>query len=238
LSILYEAHDAIQRNLKWLGLYLLIVVPTSAGILALDNWLIGPDREGLDPTAVMQWEIATGLLLAFTYAVAQSIVFTRIGHEMARMMWKTGTMWQTSRKFFRPWFAINLMVYASQKFPNVLMEKNPDSPIAGLALLLMMAVVVCSTPLGACIMWRYSFLPLRETLAPLGRNVPKTAIIICANGFLFLLLMDLLIVTRDQQYLWPLIDIAFGYFDCFMFAAVWALLLHDAQIPDLLDEEM
>ena len=237
MSLLAEAHDAIQRNLKWFAVYVLMLVPVSAGLLTLDTYFFDASPEAAKTPASIQWEAATALVLAVVSALAQTLVFTRIGREMAHMMWRVKNTEATIRRFFPMWLLINLVVYAVQKVPDfVLGGENTDHPLAGPFLILMVIVMICSTPFGACFMWWGSVFPLKEALAPLGRNLAKTFMILFASGVFFFLCLDLLAMTQESKVFWPLIDVLFCYFDCFIFAATWALLIYDTQPKDLLDE--
>ena len=76
---------------------------------------------------------------------------------------------------------------------------------------------------------------LGESLAPLWRQLPKTALILGVNTFFFMFCFELMIQTQSQRWLVPAITAISGYFDCLIFSATWLLCMFDHANPEGID---
>jgi len=233
-----NAVRAVQQNARALLLYLAITVGASLiGYAANGLIMPGPEANLFEHTSLLIYKYGLDLFLILCSAFAQALVFARLGREIDRPLWKVKDDREALRRYFGLWFALNAGVFVLSEVTNWigwLLDYNQPFP---LLFIFMSAASILCVPIGACIMFtlQFEWRKLGESLAPLRRQIPKTALILGINTLFFMFYSELMIQTQSQQWLWPAISAISGYFDCLIFSATWLLCMFDRANPEGID---
>ncbi|MCX5772727.1 MAG: hypothetical protein NTZ09_20990 [Candidatus Hydrogenedentes bacterium] len=237
MELIRDAVNAVQRNLEALGIYLGITVVVSVAT-TFANIRMGapPENPYADPTLVA-YEVVLNLFLVFGAALAQSVAFSRLGKEIDRPLWKISGDLEAIKKYLPLWAGLNAIVLLVLVLTGWSISTFGGSPASGLLFIASVLAMILYIPAGASLMFlrtpEWTHLP--EAVRPLFRQFPKTLVILAMTGVLYLLQISLIGETEKQPWLRPLVDIAFAYFDCVIFAAVWLVFMYDRQAPEEVD---
>jgi hypothetical protein len=103
----------VQRNYVALLIYAGITAGFYAAKLAVESWLI-TDITPNDLDAIGKiYLIVSGLVSAAVYAVAQTVVFSKMGEDIERPIWKASSIPSPFLRFWSFWFTINLLNISS-----------------------------------------------------------------------------------------------------------------------------
>ena len=210
MSSLLEGVNAVQRNLSALMIYIIFAVITGIAVQVV-NWRLGIEfASELDKETLLIYKSTLYPLYAITYALAQTMAWTRIGSEMANSQSLFEKKWQI--------FLVCLMINLALN----LATENTMTFFVG---------YVISIPVCACIMFaeRFRWNTIVEDLAPLSNQFPGILVIFIFNCMLFFLWLILLMQVKSNKLLHPIIDMIFAYFECVVFAAVWHICMINKQ---------
>jgi len=237
LRILGDAVEAVQRNLYALALYLAVTVGFSiAGQVA--NYLAGGPPES--PYASGLWTAYLfGLDAVFLIAigVAQAVVFSRLGKDIDRPLWKIGGDGEAAKRYFVLWLALNAVATALDRVALWSHTVLGNDALTATLALFHAVVIVIHIPIGAAIMFLgpFEWRKLPECLRPLWRQFPQTLVVVLFNGVWFALFIFLLAQTESQPWLRPALQVVFAYVDFVVFAAAWFICMLDRQEPGGID---
>jgi hypothetical protein len=234
VELIRDAVNAVQKNLDALGIYLGITLLASVAATSANLWMGAPPENPYADPNLIAYEVALNLFLIFSWAFAQSIAFARLGKSIDRPLWKISGDFEAVKRYFPLWAGLNAIVILVQVLTGWTIATFGAS---GLLLILMVVAVIFCIPMGAALMFlrtpEWAHLP--EAVRPLFRQFPKTLVVLALAGFLFFVQIFLIGGTEDRPWLLPLIDIAFAYFDCVIFSAVWLICMYDRQAPEEVD---
>jgi len=237
VELIRDAVNAVQKNLEALGIYIGITLTVSV-VSTFANSRMGapPENPYADPNLVM-YEVVLNLFLVFAAALAQSIAFARLGKDIDRPLWKISGDLEAIKKYLPLWAGLNAIVILIQVLTGWSISTFGGSPASGFLFIATVLAMILYIPAGAALMFirtpEWTHLP--EAVRPLFRQFPKTLVILALTGVLYLLQISLIAGTEDQPWLRPLVDIAFAYFDCVIFSAVWLVFMYDRQAPEEVD---
>jgi len=212
--------------------------------------ILYPFHPGLDeePTQAFRFlDILVFLLSIHVIAFAQTIVFSRLGRDIDRPLWKVRTDREAMKRFFMMWALFNLTANGLLRLANIDYGDGEVIAINSLLFYAGLAALIVCVPFGACIMFvgRVSSRTIAESLAPLGRQPGRTGAVFAVVLFqivVFLLFMSVLVGSGEQR---PsllaglAIPLASGavqvYLDCLAFAATWHLCMVDRETVDEID---
>ena len=186
------------------------------------------------------WYVLISLVsdLAFIVLVTvlQAVSFAFMGEEMARPMWKC-TGWKDAlKRFFLPWFILNLLFITSARVPMSMPE--PLQMEAHLVMALFrLGLTVLGVPIGACIVYGGGLVwkEIPAMLAPFFRLFPM-AFVALALGFLQGLIIDVASgMLREVPYsvwVWSVVNVPLILLECLAFAVMWLVCMHYRDIAD------
>ncbi len=241
-----EAAQAVQRNLTSFLLYAAIL-----GVLDILTILaLAPFEPGKGEPVTLTFRLLdVGQLLVAVHvgAFAQTVVFSRLGRDIDRPLWKVRTDGEALKRFFMMWALINLTAYGLYRLAAMDFGDGDVTVINYLLLFTGLAALLVSIPFGACIMFtgRVSSRTIGESLAPLTRQPGRTSVIfaiVLVQLILFDVTRQLLVSGGDAG---PSLlarigvgltsDILQTYLDCLVFAATWQLCMVDRDTVDEID---
>jgi len=238
LRIIVDAIKAVDRNVGALVLYCAICLLGSAGLRLTCHLLLGPDGEAAAPASAQGLLLLLDVVLAAIAAMAQAIAFARIGRDIDRPLYKVRDDKEALKRFFVMWLCLNLMLLLLIRVGSAILAIWQDEVLFLMVMMVIAAVTATIMPAGACVMFagRFSWPDLREHLAPLGNQLPQTALIVLLSFLAYAATMDIALRFAQEHWLLPLVaDLASCYWDCVVFAAVWLLCMQDRDAPQEYD---
>jgi len=235
--LLTETLENLRRNRAAVMAYMAAVAAMSL-VFRIGGFFLG-DYSGEDavPAGVYAVSLVMDLTLASLYAALQAVAFSAMGREIDRPLWKCAGAAEALRRFFLPWFIINLGILALARIQlRAAMLDMPDLVIL-LELCLMMAYCL-AVPIGACIMF-YGALEWREMgsiLAPIARRFGVVWVVLLINFGQFVVSRAAALSGAPPALeIIPartLLDAALAMVDCFVFAAIWMVCqIHRNEAP-------
>jgi hypothetical protein len=237
VELIRDAVNAVQKNLDALGIYMGITLVVSMAANFANSWMGAPPENPYADPNLVAYEVVLNLFLVFTTAIAQAIAFARLAKNIDRPLWKMSGDFEAVRKYLPLWAGLNAIVILIQVVTGWSVSTFGGSAASGSLFIAMVLAVIVYIPAGAALMFlgtpEWSHLP--EAVRPFFRQFPKMLVVLALTGVLFLLQISLIGGTENQPWLRPLVDIAFAYFDCVIFAAVWLVCMYDRQAPPEVD---
>ncbi len=218
-----EGYESIQRN--WIALlqYLAIVLPFHIANLAAGQFIVSR-QSASDPLTLSLFEFGADIAVAAGYALAQSIVFARIGADLDRPFWKHAGVTDALRRFFLLWFLLDLASISLGKVIVPLGEEvgGGSEVIALLTWVVLSGAVV---PFGACVMFygKTARHEMGEALNTIVMQLPRLLpVLLLAWGVSFFLFA---IISEGALPIWqyPLLTVIASYVDCIVFASTWLI---------------
>lgn len=241
-KLLKESLEALRRNRPAVLAYMAAVGLMSAMFRLAGVFMAGYAAEDAGPAWIYPITILMDLALAALFAALQAVVFSMIGREMDRPLWKCPAPEAALRRFFLTWFIINLAILAVMRMQlRAAVGEMPD-----LVILLEFVLIFAhcfAVPVGACVMF-YGALEWREMgsiLTPIARRF----LLVCAVLFV---VFGQYAVSRAAMLEAPpasllivpahaLLDAFLAVLDCFAFAAMWLICqIHRNEAPDTDDD--
>ena len=223
--------DALQRNWRSLLLYLGIVLPLHIANIAANHFFAAPDA-GVDPFIVDLYQFVSDIVVAIGYAVAQTLVFARMGAEIDRPHWKYDGTVDSFRRFFTMWFILDL---GSISLGNLMLrfgaEAGGGTQITATVTWIMIAGLV--VPFGACVMFfgRVGKQELNESVNTLVAQFGSLIGVLFLSWAVSFFIHGTLMGAPLWSY--PLLTIVDGYTDCLVFSCIWLICIyHRDEEPD------
>ena len=248
MELLKTASQALQRHAASVALYIVSTVVMSVVYMAVLLVLRHQDAEFVTNPSAPQRIIHVAALLAATagWALIQTVVFSRIGRELDRPLWKVANDREALRRFFPMWFEFNLVVNTLYWVGDTISTFDSIKDAAALPQLFAYCGIVVLVPFGAAVMFHghFKWNALGEGLAPVGRRLPQLAIV-----FGLTVLQIVISILSGFRPVPETIDAAFAqamffkvivfaitaYLDCVVFAATWLVCKDDRDSPDEFD---
>ena len=247
MELLKAASQALQRHAANVALYIGGNVLLSMAYIAVQVVLTqqNPDFDTAPTTAERLIDVIALLVATVGWALLQSVVFSRIGRELDRPLWKVADDREAIRRFFPLWFEFNLVLNTLMWLGRTIATYESIKDAAALPLLFSLGALVVLVPFGASIMFhgRFSWNTLGESLAPLGRRLPQLAIVFALTAFQVVIMLFLdrqLPETFDGEFVQTVIYkvaiiSALSWIDCMVFTATWLVCKDDRDSPDEFD---
>ncbi len=236
MELIRDAANAVQKNLAALGIYMAITLVAFV-VVTLVGIHMGQFAEETPAEPNLLYQVTMHLFLVFIGALAQSVAFSRMAKEIDRPLWKISGDLEAIKNYMPLWAGLN----AIMTLIVVLLEWSDKTYGAsgGTALLYIVWVLaaIVYIPAGASLMFlrtaEWTHLP--EAMRPLFRQFSKTLVVLAFTGVVFLIHLTLIEQTVKQPWLRSLIELAFAYFDCVVFAAILLVCMYDRQTPEEVD---
>ncbi len=232
-TILPDAFRAVLRSPRALALYIALAMGVVSLKLAIMYALTGGGDMPDDPEMPVRLvELVTDLVLAGTWAFAQTVAFSWLGQDLDRPLWRIKGIRDAMARFFYLWLMLDLLIIVFSTIAGKLLEADITSPMGQFMLLLFMTMQVIAIPIGAAIMFHgeLKWRELGQSLAPLGRQFFATFMVVAFSAcILVALLFIVLPATADRLWMRPLIEIPSGFTECMVFAATWFICIMDRE---------
>lgn len=246
MRLLRDAADAVQRNLPALLLYLAV-----NGVLTVLYLLVYAAVRARYPTDGVSMvpqliDLVVMFVLAGITAALHAVVFSRMGRDIDKPLWKVRDDRDALRRFYMLWLTADLGLGALQWLASVKYGEGDLAALNGLFFLLFFLAFVVYIPCCACIMFfgHISRDTLGLALEPIIKHFGRALPIFLVPLFQFALLFYVSAhraVEGDQLDLvrWMPIflatSVALSYFDCVIFAATWLVCIYNRETPDEID---
>lgn len=231
-----EAFAAVQRNYRALILYLVATIGITSITLAIDTLIIDPRRDTLDVVYLRTFDFSADIVTAVVFALAQAIVFSKMGAEIDRPLWKISGVSESIRKFFSLWFILMLVNIALARFT----ERADESGYPAVAYVLSscwLVWLVIVVPLGSAIMFygRPGLKEIRMAQETFARQFPRT-LVVFLMALVIIVLFQALLSYDFPKWTRPFLGMIDGYGDCLLFSCTWILcMLHRDDDGDDID---
>jgi len=241
MRFLADAWESVQRNRQSLLLYVGAFVLLNVLLNVLHLALFGTRPLDEQPPIILWYMLAVGLVYAVVASAVQSIVFARMGEDIDRPVWRCPTDTEALRRFFMPWFLINLTGIAILHFQGV--AQRVENQEASLVLSgVFLAAYLFALPVGVCIMYlgRFRWSELGTALRPLVRQFDLAVLVLLLRFVQFTWFMmsyELYVpahrledpgwwtLLQSQVLFLPLANIPIWVMDCLLFAALWRICM-------------
>jgi hypothetical protein len=237
--------DAFESTRQNRGSVLAYMLWTSLLALALDWANLFPANEIATqpwPRWAPWYNIGFILVHAAAYALVTAVCFARMGANIDRPLWKCKNDAEALRRFFMPWFILNLFSLTLLDAQNSLSQGENG----GIQLLIFFLLFVTTLPVGACVMYGggLDWNILIELLRPFWRLFPLTLQAMLLLALEFFLLLSGLVFHHNHPSLegawwfYPALNLPLAYMDCLAFALMWRVcMIHrDLPPPDTSDD--
>lgn len=239
LAIIPEAFRAVLRNPRAVALYVGLVTGV-AGLDLLGLHLITGGEMPEEPGLTLRlFGLGSDLVLAGTYAFAQTVAFSWIGQNLDRPLWRIKGLGDAMKRFFPVWLILALLIMVFHNLTIRFMAADQSSSLGQFMFLLFMTLNVIAIPIGGAIMFHgeLKWSELGESLAPLGRQLFSTTILAVFSGCVLVgLFFFLLPATGERVWLQPFVQIPGGIAECAIFAATWFICIMDRESEDVNDD--
>ncbi len=222
-----EAFASVQRNYRALILYLVATIGITSLTLAFDTLIIDPRRDTLDVVYLRTYDFLADIVTAVVYALTQAIVFSMMGAEIDRPLWKVSGVRESVRKFFSLWLILMLVNIALGRFT----ERADESGYPAVAYVLSscwLVWLVIVVPLGSAIMFygRAGLQEIRLAQNTFARQFPRTLVVFFI-ALAIIVLFQTVLSYDLPKWTRPFLGMIDGYGDCLLFSCTWILcMLH------------
>ena len=242
MDALRAGMQAVGRNPQTVAAYIAVSIMAAYLTGGLDAlFLTGPLEDAPDRVKGLA-QVIKLIGAAALYAAMNAIVFSILGADIDRPLWRYHGWPDALRRFFTPWFLLALTYVVLFRFIPLL---GIDHPVSQLFLMLSCIVFTAHLPVGVAVMqqgrfeWRY----LVDAVTPLLIQLPRMAIPLFMALFLFFFGFFSGENTRpgtdgSWQWLWgaALFEVVSGLFMCTIVCTTWCtLILHRDEADDDFD---
>ncbi len=247
MELLKAASQALQRHAANVALYIGANTVVSLAMIGIAVLMRQRNPEFLtNPTTQERIiDVVTLFVASAVWSVVQTVVFSRIGRELDRPLWKVADDREALRRFFPMWFEFNLVVNTLLWIGQTIGTFDAIKDAAALPQLFAIAGMAVLVPFGAAFMFHghFSWNLAGEGLAPIGRRFAQFAVVFALTvlQIAILLILDqplpesidssLLQVILYKLFMYA----AIAYLDCLIFTATWLICKDDRDSPDEFD---
>jgi hypothetical protein len=238
LTIIRDAIDAVQHNLRAFFIYLAFILPVGLANLLWDLLEFKELLTGMAPATTNLCAVGIQLAGAAVASLGCSVAFSMMGRDIDHPMWRISGSGEAIRRYFGLWFLLVLVDVVLVQALQLAHDLWPMGGAAGIVSLMRMAINAAIIPVGASIMFlgRPHFGNLGEAIAPLFRQFPKSLVLMALGVFilsLFHVVLGVLLLTEPAPSI-PMImaagavlSVIGAYFDCVVFAGAWIICMID-----------
>lgn len=180
---------------------------------------------------VIVFEIAHNAI----YSLIIAVCMARVGRAMDRPLWKCQNDTEAIRRYFEPWFILNLILLVTLNACN---WASTDKTATAFTMLISLfaAESMFVFPLGTCVMFAYGlrWRELGEILSPIIRQFGLVLLPCCLGLFSFFLgILSYAYIPRMSESTWvsPAVSAALAPLDFFAFAAMWRICMLCRDMP-------
>jgi len=250
VELLRNASDSLKQHFGLVAAYVFggVVMSLLASAVGVYIDYRFPDwKEPPTPTAVHAIRVAMFVVLSALSALMQTIIFSRIGREIDRPLWKVRDDREALQRFYMMWFEMNLIVNTVLWLSNVYLGSEMLQALNLMMFMLGLFGVIVLVPFGSALMFhgRFSWSTLSEGLAPIGKRFMQVAPVFLLTFLQVIILIGVSISsnpeagelrsTASRFATSAMFNGAIAYLDCVVFAAVWLVCKEDRDSPDELD---
>jgi hypothetical protein len=172
LRILGDAVEAVQRNLYALALYVAVTVGFSIAGQIANYALGGPPEEAYASGAWTAYLLGLDAVFLVAIGLAQAVVFSRLGKDIDRPLWKITGNAEAVKRYFLLWLALNAAATALDRVALWSHTVLGNDALTATLALFHAVVIVVHIPIGAAIMFLgpFEWRKLPECLRPLWRQ--------------------------------------------------------------------
>jgi hypothetical protein len=168
------------------------------------------------------------LLYGFTLSLLQAIVFSRMGAQIDRPLWKYNALKDVLKRFLVPWLILNLVVSVLGQFLNSSAEAN-NVAAQSTCLFILMLLHIVAIPVVAAVMYHGSlnWNELSTILRPISRLFQMSLLVFFIGFLQFTFNMSFLMDKRyaDDILFRLAVNAPLVFLDCFAFAAMWLVCM-------------
>ena len=233
VNVLREAIQVVHRNILCVFVYALISVLADGVRLGGDSLarlLLHVEAPDALPAA---YYLFADVALSAVYALIQTLIFTWLGREIDKPLYKIAVPGEAMKRFFAMWLLFGLV--SLTLFRLSLSQHTADNlELAQVLLLAFVMFEAFSIPVGACVMFRGSFewRSLLDALSPLWRQFHAALGVLLVSLMQVLLVLGLIVWLAPYRALLLLVDVAAAYLACLVFAGVWLVCMSDRDSDD------
>ncbi len=234
MLVLQDGLAGIKRNATTIALYIGVVVVAS---LLVHTAIV---RLGIVPGEDISWTVQGILLILSTIqaavmSAAQAVVFSRLGADMDRPLWRSAGDQAALREFFWLWFTINLIgVLIGEAMQSAARANNEDA--LTFLLLLLILYMPAAILVGACFMYHRpaNADELSQSLAPIGSQFRYVLAVLFLGlvqfGAFLWVTTQLDAAETESSLVLRLLNTATGmafmaFLDCWMFTSSWRICM-------------
>ncbi|MDZ4860960.1 MAG: hypothetical protein SGI88_18450 [Candidatus Hydrogenedentes bacterium] len=250
MELLRNASDSLKRHLPTLALYVgggvLMGLATSAVRIFIE-YRYPELKEPPFPTEVNAIHVVSFIAVSAITALLQTIVFSRMGRDIDRPLWKVRDDREAMQRFYMMWFEFNLITNTLLWLANVPLGVEGLEPLNLFMLLMGLGAAIIIVPFGSAVMFhgRFTWGTLGESLLPLGKRLIQVAPVFLITSFQIMIWVytslmfpaDIASTRSVATHIGASVvhDAIVFYLDCLVFAAVWLTCKEDRDSPDELD---
>lgn len=223
-----DALNATRRNTGPLLIYFLVYLGVRYVQLSLGDWAFNSDLETLGEVSpgVRLLLFVQDLALCVIFALTHCVVFSRLGKDIDKPLWKI-TDREAIRRFFSLWFIVNLGVTLLVSL-QVSAAIRGDESTSSLWFVLVLCSNVFAVPVGALIMF-YGGLGREGVFRAFSTGLMQFPRMILIFFFAWILLVIVIFVAMDESigdYIKPFFSIVEAFGDGFVFSCTWIVCIY------------
>ncbi|HPO16987.1 MAG TPA: hypothetical protein PLI09_26350 [Candidatus Hydrogenedentes bacterium] len=232
MLLLKHAWNSLVHNARPCVLYVLFNVLAAFTYHAVDHAVSGLIPKNQIPSWAVGYSIAVDILLAALSSVFQAVFFSQLGREIDKPLWKCRNDRDALRRFFLPWFILNLVFITMFRLQARFAQpaSNETFFVFEFGILLMYLLAV---PVGACIMYwgRLDWAEFPESLSPMSRQFHLLINVLGLNFLQWILHAAVGFALYDNTLGWwlaptlAIINAPFALMECLAFAAMWQICM-------------
>ena len=230
MRLIEEAWGDLKRNqaslFLYVGLVVAVVVTARLGQIFLGAQII----DGKAPTWAPLFSFFLDLCLVAAYSAIIAIIFARIGEEIDRPLWKFQGVGDSLKRFFLPWFIINLLMSTTVDLLNKAVAAGNDELVILLTFFVFFGFLF-AFPIGTCIMHhgRLDWGEFSVALAPIVRLFVQVLPVLFVGFMQFVLVLIFPMLggelTLQSVGRYALLDAVAAVLDCLIFAMMWRVCI-------------
>lgn len=197
--------------------------------------MLDPGEEGISPPWLPALAFALELLVFAAMAALTAALFTLIGRELGKPLWKVETPMEGVRRFFMPWYLLFLITLLTARVAVLGVGTAGESASWSMLLVGIPFLSALAIPVGAGIMFlgRFEWHELGEATAPLIRQSGSVVMLVLLGSLVYFFLNAAsLAAPREQIAVQIVLDMIWAATDCLLFIGAWLVCQFDRDNPD------
>lgn len=243
MRIVIDGWNSLKQNLGvvyfYVGVHVLLALVFAAVGVYLKPYM---PEAGSIPRWYQGYQFLQELVSAGVVSAVQAVAFARLGREIDKPLWKCPTDGEALRRFFMPWFLLNLFTLLIGSL-SLQATQRELMDVASVLMMLQLIALLFVVPVGTCVMYwgRFRWRELGEALTPLVRQMPDVLIVFV------MLFAQFIVFYAEQYYLFltqenpvaqalapPIAFIPMTLLELLAFAVLWrfCMINRDAEVED------